>query len=146
MSDSFQPHELQHARLHCLWELLKFMSTEWLMLSNRLILCHLLFLLFPFFPTIRVFSNELTDLIRWPKYRSFSFNISPSNEYLRLISFRTSVKALVAKLCLTPQTVVHPAPLYMGIHQSRVGCHCLLQGIFPTQGSNLGLPHSRQML
>ena len=91
----------QHARLRYFWELLKSMSIEWLLLPYDLILCHLFFLLFPIFPTIRVFSNELTLLIRWPKYRSFSFSISPSNEYLRLIPFRTSVKALVAQLCLT---------------------------------------------
>ena len=56
--------------------------------SNHLILCHPL-LLPSIFPIIRVFSNESVLRIRWPKYRSFSFNISPSNEYSRLISFRT---------------------------------------------------------
>ena len=56
--------------------------------SNHLILCHPLFLLSSIFPSIRVFSNESALHIRWPKYWSFSFNIRPSNEYPRLISFR----------------------------------------------------------
>ena len=58
------------------------------MLSNHLILCYPLFLLPSIFPSIRVFSNELALLIRWPKCWSFSFSISPSNEYSGLISFR----------------------------------------------------------
>ena len=64
------------------------MSIETVMPSNHLILCPPL-LLPSIFPSIRVFSNELTLRIRWPKYWSFSFNISPSNEYSGLISFRT---------------------------------------------------------
>ena len=56
--------------------------------SSHLILCHPLLLLPSIFPSIRVFSNELTLCIRWPKYWSFSFSISPSNEYSELISFR----------------------------------------------------------
>ena len=70
------------------WSLLKLMSTELVMPSNHFILCHSL--LFPplIFPSIRVFSNESVLRIRWPKYWSFSFNISPSNEYSGLISFR----------------------------------------------------------
>ena len=66
--------------------LLKLMSIELVMLSNHLILCHLL-LLPSIFPSIRVFSNESVLRIRWPKYWSFSFSISPSNEYSGLISF-----------------------------------------------------------
>ena len=58
------------------------------MLSNRLILCHPLLLLSSIFPNIRVFPSELALGIRWPKYRSFSFTISPSNEYSGLTSFR----------------------------------------------------------
>ena len=58
------------------------------MVSNYLILCHPLLLLPSIFPSIRVFSNKLTLLIRWPKYWSFSLNISPCSEYLGLISFR----------------------------------------------------------
>ena len=68
--------------------LLKFMSIELLILSNHLILCCPLCLLSSIFPTIRVFSNELAICIRWPKYWSFSFSISPSYEYSGLISFR----------------------------------------------------------
>ena len=67
--------------------LLKFMSIELVMLSNHLILFHPLLLLPSIFPIIRVFSNESALCIRWPKYWSFSFSISPSNEYSGLISF-----------------------------------------------------------
>ena len=70
------------------WSLFKLMSTELVMPSNHLTLCHPLLLLPLVFPTSRVFSNELAVCIRWPKYWSFSFSISPSNEYSRLISFR----------------------------------------------------------
>ena len=69
--------------------LLKLMSIESVMPSNHLILCHPLLLLPSVFPSIRVFSNESVLPIRWPKYQSFSFSISPSNEYSELISFRT---------------------------------------------------------
>ena len=68
--------------------LLKFMFIESVMPSNHLILCHPLLLLPSIFPSIRVFSNELTLCIRWPKYWSFSFSISPFSEYSGLISFR----------------------------------------------------------
>ena len=68
--------------------LLKLMSMELVMQSNRLTLCHPLLLLPSIFPSIRVFSNELVLCIRRPKYWSFSFSISPSNEYSGRISFR----------------------------------------------------------
>ena len=68
--------------------LLKLMSIESVMPSSRLILRHPLLLLPSIFPSIRVFSNESVFRIRWPKYWSFSFSISPSNEYSELISFR----------------------------------------------------------
>ena len=68
--------------------LLKLMSMESVMPSKHLILCHLLVLLPSIFPSIRVFSNELALCTNWPKYWSFSFSISPSNEYSELISFR----------------------------------------------------------
>ena len=68
--------------------LLKLMSIESVMPSNDLILCHPLLLLPSVFPSIRLFSNELALHIRWPKDWSFSFSISPSNEYSGLISFR----------------------------------------------------------
>ena len=68
--------------------LCKLMSIQSMMPSNHLILCHPLFLLPSIFPNIRVFSSKLVLCIRWPKYWSFSFSISPSNEYSGLISFR----------------------------------------------------------
>ena len=73
---------------HQLLELAKFVSIELMMPSNHFILCHPLHLLPSIVPSIRVFSNESFLCIRWPRYWSFSFNISPSNEYLALISFR----------------------------------------------------------
>ena len=91
VSDSLRPCGLQHAGfpvLHYLPELLKLMSIESVMPSNPLILCHPLLLLPSIFPSIRVFSNESVLCIRWPKYWSFSFSISPSNEYSGLTSFR----------------------------------------------------------
>ena len=68
--------------------LLRLMSIESMTPSNCLILCHLLYLLSSIFPSIRVFSSESALRIRWPKYWSFSFSISPSNEYSGLIAFR----------------------------------------------------------
>ena len=72
------------------------MSIESVMPSNHLILCHPLLLLPSIFPSIRIFSNESALLIRWPKYCSFSFNISPSNEHPGLISFRMDWLDLLA--------------------------------------------------
>ena len=73
---------------HQLPELTQLMSIKLVMPSNHLILCRPLLLLPSILPSIRVFSNESALCIRWPKYWSFSFNISPSNEYSGLISFR----------------------------------------------------------
>jgi len=70
------------------WSLLKFNFTESVIVSNHVILCCPLLLLASIFPSIRVFSSESGVHIRWPKYWSFSFSISPSNEYSWLISFR----------------------------------------------------------
>ena len=78
------------------WSLLKLMSIESVMSSNHLILCRPLLLLPSIFPSIRVFSNESDLPIRWPKYWSFSFNISPSNEHSGLISFRMDWLDLLA--------------------------------------------------
>jgi len=72
------------------------MSIELMLPSNHLILCHPLLLLPSIFPNIRVFSNESALRIRWPKYWSFSFNISPSNEHPGLISFRMDWLDLLA--------------------------------------------------
>ena len=77
------------------WSLLKLMSIRSVMPSSHLILCHPL-LLPSVFPSIRVFSNELSLCVRWPKYWSFSFNISPSNEYSGPISFRIDCFAFLA--------------------------------------------------
>ena len=92
MSDSLQPHGLQRTRppwsITDSQSLLKLMPIESVMPSNHLILYRPLLLLLSVFPNIRVFSNESVLPIRWPKYWSFSFSISPSNEYSGLISFR----------------------------------------------------------
>ena len=74
----------------------KLMTIESVMPSNHLILCHPLLLLPSIFPSIRVFSHESALRIRWPKYWSFSFNISPSNEHSGLISFRMDWLDLLA--------------------------------------------------
>ena len=98
MSDSLQPHRLQHARPPCLSPtpgVHSNSSIELVMPSNHLILCRPL-LPPSIFPSIRVFSNESALHIRWPKYWSFSYNISPSNEYSGLISFRMDWLHLLA--------------------------------------------------
>ena len=76
--------------------LLKLVSIESVMLFIHLVLCHPLLLLPSVFPSIRIFSNELALRIRWPKFWSFSFSISPSNEYSGLISFRVDWLDLLA--------------------------------------------------
>ena len=78
--------------------LLKLMSIESVMPSNHLILCHFLLLLPSIFPSIRVFSNELVLCIRWTKYWSFSFCISPCNTYSGLISFRLILLVLAVNI------------------------------------------------
>ena len=78
------------------WSLLKLISIDSVMPSNHLILCHPLLLLSSIFPSIRVFSNESAPHIRWPKFWSFGFNISPSDEHLGLISFRMDWLDLLA--------------------------------------------------
>ena len=105
MSDSLQPHEPQHARPPCPSATPRVhpnpcppkpMSIELAMPSSHLILCRPLLLLPSIFPSIRVFFNESALCIRWPKYWSFSFNISPSNEHPGLISFRMDCLDLLA--------------------------------------------------
>ena len=78
------------------WSLLKLMSIESQMLSNHLILCLPSLLLPSVFPSIRIFSSESVLCIRWPKYWSFSFSVSPSNEYSGMISFRIGWLDLLA--------------------------------------------------
>ena len=100
MSDSLRSHELQHARPPCTSpnsrSLLKLMSIESVMPSSHLILCRPLLLLPPIPPSIRLFSNESTLRMRWPKYWSFSFSIDPSNQHSELISFRMDWLYLLA--------------------------------------------------
>ena len=89
MSNSLRPHGPQVSlSITNSQSLLKLMSTESVIPSNHLILCHPLLLPPSIFPSIRVFSNESVLHIRWPKYWSFSFSISPCNEYSGLMSFR----------------------------------------------------------
>ena len=89
MSSSLWPHDLLHTRLPCPSLSSRVCSNSYLVMSsNHLILCHPLLPLPSTFPSIRVFSNESALHIRWPKFWSFSFSISPSNEYSGLISFR----------------------------------------------------------
>ena len=99
VSNSSRTHESQHARTPCPLptpSLPKLMSIESVMPSSHLILCRPLLLLPPTPPSIRVFSNESTLYIRWPKYWRFSFSISPSNEHPGLISFRMDWLDLLA--------------------------------------------------
>ena len=92
ISDCLWPHRLQHARLTCpsptYMSLFKLMSIQSMMSPNHFILCHPFLLLSSIPPSIRVFPNESTLPIRWPKCWSFSFSISPSNEYLGQISLK----------------------------------------------------------
>ena len=102
--------------------LVKLMPIESLMPSNHPILCHLLLLPPSLFPSIRVFSNESALRIRWPKYWSFSFNISPSNGHSGLISFRMdwldllavqgTLKRLLQHHCTKASILQHSAFLY----------------------------------
>ena len=100
VSNSLRPHRLQHTRLPCpsptAGACSKLMSIKLVMPSNHLILCHPLLLLPSILPSISVFSNESVLRISWPKYWSFSFSISPSNEYSGLISYRMDWLDLLA--------------------------------------------------
>ena len=100
MSDSLRPHESQHASPPCPsptpGSSPRLTSIESVMPSSHLILCCPLFLLSPIPPSIRVFSNESTLRMRWPKYWSFSFSIIPSKEHPGLISFRMDWLDLLA--------------------------------------------------
>ena len=96
--------------------LLKLMSIKLVLPSNHLILCHPLLLLPSIFPSIRVFSNEPVLCIRWPKYWSFSFSISPSNEYSGLISFRIDRLDLLASPGDSQESF--PTPQFKSINSS----------------------------
>ena len=98
------------------WTLLKLMSIESVMPSNHLIFCHPLLLPPSTFPSIRVFSNESTLRIGWPKYWSFSFSISPSNEYSGLVSFRMDWLDLLAVQGTLKES--SPTPQFKSINSS----------------------------
>ena len=101
MSNSLQSQDLHHTKSSLSFtisqSLLKLMIIKSVMPCNHVILCHPLLILPSIFPSIRVFPNESVLCIRWPKYWSFSFNISPSNEHSGLISFRTGLISLLSK-------------------------------------------------
>ena len=99
MSDSVTPWTVAHQASLSITNsrsLLKLISIKSVMPSNHLVLCRPLLLLPSIFPSIRVFSNESVLRIKWSKYQSFSFSISPSNEYSGLISFRIDWSDLLA--------------------------------------------------
>ena len=101
------------------WSLPKPMSIESVMPSNHLILCRPLLLLPSIFPSIRVFSNESAFHIKWPKYRSFSFNISPSNEHPGLISFRMDLlDLLVVQGTLKSLLQHHSSKVLLALHKN----------------------------
>ena len=104
--------------------LLKLMSIESVMKSSHLILCHSLLLLPPIPPSIRVFSNESTLLMRWAKYWSFSFSMSPSNEHPGLISFRIDwLDLLAVQGTLKSLLQHHSTPIQnFKIFRKRMGC------------------------
>ena len=105
---------------HQLQSLLKLMSIELVMPPNYLILCCPLLLLPSVFPRIRVFSNESVLRIRWPKYWSFSFNISPSSEYFEMISFRMDwLDLLVVQGTLQESS---PTPQFKSTNSSALSC------------------------
>ena len=91
------------------------MSTESVMPSNHLVLCHPLLLPPSIFPSIRVFSNESTLRIRWPKYWHFSFNISPTNEHPGLVFFRMDWLDLLAVQGTLKSLLQHPTPQFKSI-------------------------------
>ena len=121
VSDSLRPHGLQHYQASLSftisWSLLKPMSIEWMTPSNHLILCRPLFFMLSVFPTTKVFSSESVLRIRWPKYWSFSFNLSPSSEYLGLISFRIDWLDLLA-VQGTDSQECSPTPQFRSINSS----------------------------
>ena len=117
MSHSLQPHGLQHSRPPCPSPL-KLMSIESVMPSNHLIFCRPLLLLPLIFLSIMVFATESVLHIMWPKDWSFSFNVSPSNEYLGLISFRMDWLDLLA---VQGTQEFSPATQFKSINSSVLG-------------------------
>ena len=130
MSDSLQPHEPQHSRPPCPSPIPRVhpnpMSIELVMPSNHHIFCRPLLLLPSIFPSIRVFSNESAFCISWPKYWSFSINISPSNEHPGLISFRMDWLDLLAvqgTLKSLPNTTVQKHHFFSAQSSSQSNSH-----------------------
>ena len=101
---------------HISWSLLKLMSIELVMPANHLVFCHPLLLLPSVFPGISIFSNESALQIRWSKYWSLSFSISPSNEYSGFISFRVDWFDLLAVQGHSQEP--SPTPQFKGINSS----------------------------
>ena len=118
--------------------LLKLTSTESVMPSNHLILYCSLFLLPSIFPSIRVFSNESVLHIRWPKYRSFSFSISPSNEHSGLLSFRIDCFDLLAVQGTLQSVLQHHSwkASILGLSDFFDRLTCYFRGYPPTQGKD----------
>ena len=118
--------------------LLKLMSIQSVIPSNHLILCHPLLLLSSISPSIRVFSNESALPIRWPKYWSFSFSISPSNEYSGLISFRMDWLDLLA-VQGTPKSLLQHHSSKVSMLQHSAFFMVQLSHPYMTTGKTIGL-------
>ena len=116
------PWTIAHLSFTISQSLLRFMSIQLVRLSNRLILCCPLLLQPSIFPSIRVFCNELALWIRWPTYWSFSLNISPSNEYLGLTSFRINWLDLLAVQVTFKSPALRGSQLFLGSNETRNLC------------------------
>ena len=114
--DCFPVHHQASQSITNSWSLLKLMSIEFVKSSSHLILCHPLFLSPSIFPSIMVFSNESVLCVRWPKYWTFIFSKSPSNEYSGLISFRMDWLYLLAVQGTLQES--YPAPQFKSISSS----------------------------
>ena len=138
MSDSFDPTDCSTpgSSVFISQALLKFMSTELVMPSNHLILCHPPLLLPSIFPSIRVFSDESVPCTRWTKY--WSFNIRPSNEYSGLISFRIDWLDLLA-VQGTPKSLLKHHTLKASILQCSVFFMAQLLHPYTTTGKTIAL-------
>ena len=120
------------------WSLLRLISIESMMPSNHLILCHPLLFLPSVFPSIRVFSIESALHIRWPNYWCFGFNISPSNEYSGLISFRINwFDLLVVQAIL--KSLLHHNSSKLSIHQCSAFFMIQLSHLYMTTGKTIAL-------
>ena len=125
--------------LHHLLDLLKLMFAELMMPSNHLILCLSLLLLPSIFPSIRIFSNESVLPIRWPEYWSFSFSISPSNEYSGLISFRIDWFDLLAVQGTLKSLLQHHNSKAASIFQCSAFFMVRLSHLYTTTGKTIAL-------